>query len=262
MSTSIIGILILCGVGCLAFFAYIAQSMENARQERRRRILALQDRTRHCWNLVTEIPPTYLPENIRLFLLNYLSSRYNEILSIDPQDNNAKNQLTSISKLKEQPYKSTLDTPEPIFNDLVTAKNTAAMVKNMVNFFVGIHKDGSLEKSSALKFINQGKALFSIINTDISQLNARLVEQGENPRLALSHYNNCRKQLESFAKKGQMPERINFIDKRINVLRSKVAAEEQKLQLQQQEDATQQKQDEEWNEFDEDGNWKRKQDYE
>ena len=265
MSTSIIGILILCGVGCLVLIAYVAQSIENAKQERRRQILALQDRTRHCWNLVTEIPSNYLPENIRLFLLNYLSSRYKEILSIDPQNSSAKTQLTSITELKEQPYKSTLDTPEPVFNDLVTAKKTAAMVKNMVNFFVGIHKDGSLEKSSAHKFINQGKALFSIINSDISQISARMAEQEAPPRLpvALSHYNISRKQLDPFAKKGQMSERINFLDKRISALRTKVATEEQKLQLQQQHEAdAQHKQDEEWNEYSEDGNWKIKQDYE
>ncbi|MEH6812605.1 MAG: hypothetical protein V7677_08750 [Motiliproteus sp.] len=257
MSGGIIATLILTGVGCLALIAYVAQSVENAKQERRRKVLALQERTRVCWNLVTELPSAYLPAELRQFLLAYLTGRHQDILSIDPGNNNSKSQLSNIKELQSQEYSSTLDTPEPVLTDLITAKNTAARIKDMVNFFVGIHKDGSLEKRTAQQYINQGKALYVVIKTDVSQLAARQVEATNNPKLALVHYNTCRTRLEPFANKGQMPLRIKFLDERIKKLKALANDQEKEEQTIKEEEQLK----EEWNEFSKDSDWKIKHEY-
>ncbi|MCW8887238.1 MAG: hypothetical protein OQK12_18595 [Motiliproteus sp.] len=259
MSAGIIATLILVGVGVLVAIAYVSQSIENAKQERRRQILALQDRTRTGWNLITELPPTYLPTSLRQFLLQYLTARYQDILSIDPKHSGATSQLKNINELNEQPYSSDLDTPEPIFGDLLTAKNAAGRIKDLVNYFAELHKDGALDKAQAQQYINQGKALYAVIKADIGQLTARQVEASDNAKLALAHYNNCRKNLEPFNSKGQMQQRIKFLDERIQALKAK-AQEQEKAE---QEAKEQEKLKDEWNEFDKgDEDWKIKHEYE
>ncbi len=259
MSTGVIGILILVGVGCLVLAAYVAQSVENAKQERHRQVLLLQERARKGWNLITEIPSCYLPAELRAFLLSYLSTRYNDILAIDPKNSSAHNQLSSLNELQNQPYSSNPDSPEPVLGDMLTTRNAAARVKDLVNFFVDVHKDGALAKNAAQQYINQGKAIYALIKTDLLQLTARQVEGSDNPRLALAHYSNCKKRLEPFEKSGQMPLRIQFLNTRITDLQQQVS----KLEQEAASTSGEEKLEQEWDKFSQkDNDWKIKHEYE
>ncbi len=218
MSSSVLGISILVGLGCLILVAYIAHCIEKAAEQRRLQVLALQKKIRRGWNLVSELPAAYLPANIRQLLLAYLHGQCQHVLNLDPKHSATQARLASIEELQSHPYDGSSDCAEPVFNSIASAEKTAALITELSKFFVDIHSAGSLDKSSTQHYVDQTKALHSLIQIDIEQLAARHAEATGRYKRALFRYRHCRKRLQSFVDQGQMTARMEFLDQRIETL--------------------------------------------
>ena len=68
----------------------------------------------------------------------------------------------------------------PPFNDPISGQGIRARIKDLVNTIVAMNKEGSLDKTSAVKYANQGKMMFELISVDITMIGARNAEQQNN----------------------------------------------------------------------------------
>jgi len=257
MGSGSIVALIIAGIVIMVLVAFAAQSMENARQERHRRVLALQDHSRRLWNSLG-IPSNYLTASVRQFILSELQRCYREILALERNHSGALGQLRHLDEAAQQPFESLTDSLKPAFSDHMSGQKIRSEVKHLVNHMVQLHSEGLLDKSIAQQHINTGKALFALVSIDLSLLTAREMEQGDNPRAALVHYGNSLKHLEKLHPLLNIPARITFVQNKVESLT---------LAAQQQSDAEKSQPADDQQEWDKmiksnQGDWKIKQDYE
>ena len=250
--------LIIAGVVAMVAVAFFVQTMENARQERHRRVLALQDHTRHLWNSMG-IPANYMTAPLRQFLLAELKRCYLEILALEPRHSAATGQLKNLEEVTQQPFDSLIDSIKPAFNDHMSGQKIRTDVKQLVNHMVQLHNDGLLDKSAAQQQINTGKALFTLASIDLSLLTAREMEHSNNPKAALTHYANCLKHLEKAHPYLNIPSRIAQVRNKVETLRNDAKMQQSGAEQRQQADEKEQ-----WAEMmkSDQADWKIKQDYE
>lgn len=258
MNAGTIAALIIIGIIVMVLVAFVAQSMENARQERHRRVLALTDHARQLWNSLHGIPATYLLPELRLFLIDELIRCYQQILALEPRHAQAGGQLKQLNELKQQPWERQVDTLTPAFTDHVSGQQIRTELKQLVNHIVRLHTDGLVDKALAQQQINLGKALFSLVSVDIGLLTAREMEHGDNSKAALAHYSSCLKHLEKLDPLLQIASRVAYVRNKVESLRATVT-DAIKQDAQKREDDEQ-----EWQKFvgSEQADWKIKQDYE
>ena len=257
MSPAVIVTLILVGIVVMVGAAFVAQSVENARKERQRKISIINERIRNLSSMANDIPNNYMTADLRLFMLGLLKQNCQAILEIDARHSIAKSQLQQLEEQIQQPFKSELDALQPPFNDPITAQGIRARIKDLVNTIVAMNKEGSLEKSLAVKYVNQGKMMFELITIDITLLSARRAESEKKTKAAAVHYSNCFKRLKKINTQNQFQRRLNHLSSKLAALKEKLDQEQAALQNQKPEEQ------DEWSKFKaEHDDWKIKQDYE
>ncbi|WP_207063778.1 hypothetical protein [Motiliproteus sp. SC1-56] len=259
MSPAVIVSLIAAGIVLMVVAAFVAQTLENARQERHRMVLTLQERARTGWEILSDLPTAYLPEALRNCLLQYIKSCYEQMQTLEPKQQSATAQakLRNVEEALHETYTSQLDSANPPFNDAVTGQAARSRVKAMVDLFVAAHQEGKLDRQAAQQLINRGKGIFELVNIDLNLINARKNEQSGNPKLALAHFNTCLKRLNKLNANGELEQRTASVQRKVAQLQEEVKA----LQEGAPASAAKQQAAQEWDEFTEESNWQIKQDY-
>ncbi|WP_210398209.1 hypothetical protein [Motiliproteus sediminis] len=258
MDAGTIAALIIVGIVVMVGVAFVAQSLENARQERHRQVLALTDHARQLWNSLHGIPPVYLLPELRQFLIAELTRCYRQILTLEPRHPQANGQLKQLNELAQQPGERQIDTLTPAFTDHVSGQQIRTELKHLVNHIVRLHSDGLVDKAQAQQQINLGKALFSLVSIDIGLLTAREMEHGDNAKAALAHYSTCLKHLEKLDPLLQISSRVSYVRNKVEALRAEVTTSAKQTAERPEEE------EDEWQKFvgSEQESWKIKQDYE
>lgn len=257
MSTGLIVTLIMIGILVMVCAAIIAQSVENARKQRQLQITVLQQRTRHLSRALNDIPNPYMTVALRAFIIALLRKSYSAILALDAKKSAAKTQLQQLEELSKQVFTNELDSLKPPFDDLATGQEIRNRIKNLVNIIVEMNKDGALDKPSAVKYVNQGKALFELISVDIILIGVHEAEKNDtNLKVALASYSNCLRQLLKINTQSEFPRRISHLQAKVQQLEGRI-----KIQREQAAALVAAEQREE-HDFDPDKDWKMKHDYE
>lgn len=259
MSSGSIVVLIIAGIVMMVGVAFLAQTLENNRRERLRRIKALEAHAQRLWNHLSAIPPQYLTASLRQFLLAEIRRCYREVLQLAPSHAQAQSQLKALEKTAAQTSEEPpLDSLKPPFEDQLTGRNIRSEIKNLVNHLVQLHQEGLVDASLAQQYTNQGKALYALSGIDISLITARQMERSDNPRAALAHYQSCLKQLQKIHPILNLPKRIENLEQRVESLTEKAKTQASR---EQDDEAAQQ---DEWDKLvkADQQDWKIKQDYE
>ncbi len=257
MSPALIVSLIIAGIVVMVGAALIAQSVENARKERARKITIINERIRNLSGMITDIPNHYMTAELRQFLLSLLKQNCSAILALEARHSAARQQLNQLEELSQKPHNDELDSLKAPFNDTITGQGIRARIKDLVNTIVAMNKEGSLDKSTAVKYVNQGKMLFQLVSIDLTLISARTAEQGDkNVKAAAVHYSSCLKKLIAINTNNQFNKRIAHLRSRLQAAKEKLKAESELAQAQSD------KQQQEWDQFQTDNDWQIKQDYE
>lgn len=229
MSPAVIVTLIIVGIVVMVGAAFIAQSVENARKERLRRIAIINDRIRHLSGTLNDIPNQYMTTDLRQFVIGLIRQSCAALFTLAPNHSGATAQLKKLDELSTQAFANELDSLQPPFEDPVTGQNIRTRIKDLVNILVALNKDGSLEKSLAVKYVNQGKMLFELISVDVSLLAARHSEKDENTfKAALINYSSCLKKIQKINTQSQFTHRIAHLQAKTEQLQQKVKTQVEK----------------------------------
>ncbi|MEH6652312.1 MAG: hypothetical protein V7707_20005 [Motiliproteus sp.] len=258
MSPAVIVTLIIVGVVVMVGAAFIAQSVENARKARQRKISIFNERSHKLSSMLTDIPTDYLTADLHQFLVRLIKQNCTAILALEARHTYANQQLKQIEQLNQQPHSGDLDSLKAPFNDVITGQGIRVRIKDLVNMIVAMNKDGTLDKATAVKYVNQGKTVFQLISVDITLISARTAEQGDkNIKAAAVHYSSCLKKLTAVNSNNQFNKRIAHVKRHLQQAQEKIKALSSQAA---QTDSN----DDEWDKYDNnnDNDWQIKQDYE
>lgn len=260
MSPGLIVTLIVVGILVMVGAAVIAQSVENTRKERRRQITIINERIRHLSGIINDIPNNYMTSDLRQFVASLLRKNCITLLALDASHSGAKSQLQQLDALSKQTFTNELDSLKAPFDDPVSGQDIRSRIKNLVNIIVTLNKEGALEKSTAVKYVNQGKIMFELISVDITLIGARNAEKDDSTlKSALINYSSCLKKLMKINTQAQFTQRIAHLQAKSQQLQEKIKLQtEQTATLATAESSEQSKR----GGLDQDEDWKIKQDYE
>ncbi|MFT6915832.1 MAG: hypothetical protein ACJAWL_002142 [Motiliproteus sp.] len=257
MSTGLIVTLIMSGILVMVGAAIIAQSVENARKQRQLQITVIQQRIRHLSRIINGVPNPYMTATLRQFIIGLLYQSCSAMLALDAKQSAARTQLQQLEALKKKVFPNELDALKPPFDDLITGQEIRNQIKSLVNIIVEMNKDGTLDKPSAVKYVNQGKIMFELISIDIALIGAQNAEKKESTlKVALDSYSNCLRKLLKINTQSEFTQRISYLQSKVQQLKERLKTQRDKAAA--LVAAAQPKE----NELDPDRDWQMKHDYE
>ncbi|MFC6669196.1 hypothetical protein [Marinobacterium aestuariivivens] len=192
MSPTETGLLILAGVLALAIAAYVAQMVENQRQARRLRLMALKESIRRAAYLLDSLPVQFQTAEIRQVLGATLNHFWDELLKLERK--------AEYLQQKEALQQQLAQSPEPVpysadsltlMPDKDSARRARAILRELAQFIKQQHEKGQLSVQTASLTLRQVKSGYHRVSCDLSIMDARDIESGRGPQVAVHQYRSC-----------------------------------------------------------------------
>lgn len=259
MSTTDITIAIV-GVILLSVCAvYFVQARERARVEQIRKLNAFRERHRHLQQLLHELPPQYLTNELRIMILERSIEASNEIAKLKPDP-----RIASVIEQDQEQLK-TIREKNPKFKPVaVRDENAAVEIRKLLDvllkFIQTQQKRKLIDTTSAKKYIDQISFSAAQSKADLFNARAQAANKANKPRVAIHNYHNA---IDSFKELANHPQAAKLIQQyRAQIKALEEVADEHNRKV--KEDAQKKLEgSDEWNSFlDKDkDDWKKKNAY-
>lgn len=238
---------------------YFVQAREKARIEIIRKLNVLRERHRHLQQLLHELPPQYLTNELRTMILERSIETVGELVKI-------KNDARSQAALKQdQEQLKTLAEKNPTFKpvpvrDENMAKEVRKLLEILLRFIQTQHKRKIIDAASAKKYQEQIIFLAAQSKADLFNARANAANKAGKPRVAIHNYHNAIESFKDMAKHPQAATLIKEYRSKIKALEEVADEHNRKVK-----EEAQKKMDsnDEWNSFlgDDKNDWKKKNAY-
>ncbi|SEG34543.1 hypothetical protein [Marinobacterium lutimaris] len=234
MGPTQIGILILGGILVLAVTAYIVQTIETQRREKRMRLLALRDQIRRADHLLTNLPAFYISPDIRSVLIKYMDLRWHQMIELE-RSPNYRQELEKLAQRASEPfepgnYPSGSLTHSP---DRNTARSTRALLRELAQFLTDLQKQNLFSKGALHAMLRHIKQSYTRLTIELEIMDAQQTEQVAGPQVALHTYRSALTRLQSFNDAYQIDVQIFALSKKLeecqNIADEQRAKEEDEL---------------------------------
>jgi hypothetical protein len=256
MSSTTITIIIF-AVICLSIMAiYISQARERARVEKARRTTLCVDRYQRMQQLLHDLPPQYLNNELRIMILERSIETLHELIQLNHDAKHEAYLQTDLDHLKQIREQNPKYQAIPV-NSEAKAKEVRDNLEILHRFIESQHRNKRLTTAVAKKYLDFIK--LSICQSKADLFVSRAQAAKEKPRLAIHNYHcaiDCYKPL------GEQPQALKAIQQlRMKIKALETEAEQQNQQAKPQVDPVEQHKTE-WDTFlQEDDTWKKKKDY-
>ncbi len=229
----------------MAMIAFVIQSVENQRRERRMRLLLLKDQVRRASHLLYTLPEHYITQEIRDLLVKYLQQRWKGVLELENSPDN-RQKLSELEEFAEQPL-PVVEHPAgsmTLHTDRSHAERTAALLRELFQFLSELKAGGMLSGLQASEVIYQVKEAYTRTHIDVELMEAIEVEMGRGAAAALPRYRSAAAKLQSLNQTQQLDRQLYELGTHIDELQAQVAEErkvrEAEERKRQQEEAARQ----------------------
>lgn len=258
MSATLITALIF-GVICLSVGAiYLAQARERSRVERIRKTSLLNDRYRRMQQLLHDLPPQYLNNELRILVVERSIETLVELLRLksDPQHQQLLEQdQTYLKQLRDNKLKLP---PVPI-RDEAAAKYVRELLEVLYRFVESMGNRKILADGSATKYLLQIKFSACQARADMYLSRAEAAKKIGKLRVAIHNFHNATSALKDVINQPQAAALIKHYREQIKSL--EITAEQQNQQVKQDSQKPQESNNE-WDDFlKDDEDWKKKNNY-
>ena len=190
MSGTTVTILIV-AIICICFGSvFIAQIRENARIEKIRKINGLTERRRHMQELLYELPPQYLSNDLRIMIAEQSIAALEMLIKLKQDDSLhqcIEQDRTFLKQIREQNPKFKA---VPI-KDEVVAKEVRRLLEILFRFVDGLRKRKILDPSIANKYLNHIRFSVCQCRADLFVRRAEEAQRIGKPRVAIHNYHNA-----------------------------------------------------------------------
>lgn len=238
---------------------YIVQSRERARVEQIRKLNAARERHRYLQQLLHELPPQYLTNELRVMILDRAIETLYEIVKIKNDSRTQEALQQDQEQLKVIKEKNPSFKPTPV-RDEETAKNVRRLLEVLLRFIQVQHRRKALDGVSAKKY--QDQIMFSAAQSRADLFNARATaaHKAGKPRVAIHNYHNAIAAFKDVPNNAQAVQLISKYRAKIKELEEVADEHNRKVK----EDAQKKlEQNDEWSSFldNDKDDWKKKNTY-
>lgn len=237
---------------------YFVQSRERARVEEIRKLNMFRERHRHLQQLLHELPPQYMSNELRIMILERSVEALNGIAKIKNDGKVAAGIKQDQDMLKHVREKNPKFKPVPIKTE-AQALQMRKLLDVLSKFILTQQKRKQLDAVSAKKYMDQ--IAFAGAQSRADQFVARAeASKSTKPRVAIHNYHNA---IQAFKEIPNHPQAVQAINQyRANIKALEEVADEHNRKLKEE---AQKKLDssDEWNSYlnEEDDEWKKKNAY-
>lgn len=233
MSPTQIGVLILGGIGVMAITAYIIQSIEAQRRERRMRLLAIRDQIRRADHLLGSLPSFYITPDIRAVLIKYMELRWQNAIEIDANPA-FKNEVEKLAQLASEPFEPGLYPGGSLTycSDRDTARRSRALLRELAQFLTDLQKQNLFSQQTLNAMIKHIKQSYSRLTIELELMDAQMTEEISGPQVALHTYRSALTRLQGFNNAYQIDAQIFALTRKVESCEQ--VAEELRLQTEEE----------------------------
>ena len=244
---------------CLAVgVLYFAQMRERARIERVRKISNLAERYRRLQSLLSDLPPQYLSNDLRVMVAERSVETLKELIPLKRDAQLAEQLKADQEQLTQLRNSNTKFPPKPI-RDENEAKEVRKLLQTLYKFVQGQHKRRLLDATTAKKHLEQITFFACQSRADVLVARAEAANKGGKPRVAIHNYHTA---IAAYKPVMNHPAAVNVIagyKQRITALDQIADAQNKRVKEQAQAKLEANK---EWDTFlKDDDTWKKKNQY-
>lgn len=218
MSPTQIGMLILGGIGVMAVTAYVIQSVEAQRRERRMKLLAIKDQIRRADHLLSSLPSFYVTPDIRAVLIKYMELRWQNAIELD--SNPAyRQEIAKLEQLASEPFEPGLYPTGSLTycSDRDTARRSRALLRELAQFLTDLQKQQLFSQQTLNGMIRHIKQSYSRLTIELELMDAQMTEEISGPQVALHTYRSALTRLQGFNNAYQIDVQIFALTQKIEV---------------------------------------------
>ncbi|KEA63996.1 hypothetical protein ADIMK_1731 [Marinobacterium lacunae] len=216
MSPTQIGMLILGGILVMAVTAYIIQSIETQRRERRMKLLALKDQIRRADHLLGSLPAFYVTPDIRAVLIKYMELRWQQVLELDSNPI-YKKELDKLTEQASTPFEPGQYPSGSLTycSDRDTARRSRALLRELAQFLTDLQKQQLFSQQTLNAMIKHIKLSYSRLTIELELMDAQTTEELSGPQVALHTYRSAMARLQGFNSAYQIDAQIFALSRKI-----------------------------------------------
>lgn len=257
MSSTTITIIIF-AVICLSITAiYISQARERARVEKARRTTICMDRYQRMQQLLHDLPPQYLNNELRVMILERSIETLHELIQLNHDSKHESYLQADLESLKQIREQNPKFAPIPV-NSEAKAKEVRDNLEILHRFIESQHRNKRLTAAVAKKYLDFIKLSICQSRADLFCSRAQAAAK-EKPRLAIHNY-HCA--IDAFKALSEHPQALKAVQQlRLKIKALEAEADQQNQATKAQADPVQQHKTE-WDTFlKDDDTWQKKNNY-
>jgi hypothetical protein len=248
------------GIICLCIGAiYLAQARERARIEKIRKINILTERHNRMQQLLHELPPQYLNNELRIMIGESAVETAAELIQINNNDRLKGYLAADHEYLKELREKNPKFPPVPVKTE-AKAKEVRGYLEVLQRYIQTQHKRKRLPAANAKKYLDHITISICQSKADLFCGRAEDANSKGKPRVSIHNYHSAIDAFKEYAKHPVAAKSISIYRAKIKALEELASQNSQKPK--EQSGANNKPENEEWDSFMDQGNdWQKKNDY-
>ncbi|WP_293267135.1 hypothetical protein [Neptunomonas sp.] len=197
MSSTGTAITIIIVVGVLISLAYIVQSIENQRQQKRARIQAIRNNIRNVERLYDTLPNRVIPEQLNHFISHHLHSQWKKILLLDNNSSFQKAAQQSLQNSSEFSVDNTYPSGSlTLLSDQREAQKTMTAAQELSQWLQMLKKS-SPQSQTINDLLSHLQYCHAQASIDRMLFDAIECEQTKGAKVSIPQYKNCLNSLDN-----------------------------------------------------------------
>lgn len=259
MSTTTITIAIIAVIFLSIGAIYISQARERARIEKIRKTNVLTERHNRMQQLMHDLPPQYLNNELRIMIAERSAETVKELLLLNNTERLQGYLTADHDYLKNLRENNPKFQPIPVKTE-AKAKEVRSYLEVLQRFVQSQHKAKRLSAGSAKKYLDHITLSICQSKADLFVGKAEAGNKNGKPRVAIHNYHNAIDAFKEFASHPQAAKAIALYKAKIKALEE--VADQHNQKFREQEEAKKQAGNQEWDNFlEDDDSWQKKNTY-
>ncbi|MCG8317393.1 MAG: hypothetical protein MI976_29600 [Pseudomonadales bacterium] len=208
MSTGLIAIAVIVGIGLIMGLFYVSHSIEKQKAKKALMIANLSEKAHRLQRLIDHVPAAYMPTELKVLILNEIKNRYEKLTELVPENakfkkakNGIINQISDCQASNDKPPPPQFKTPQ----EAAEIKASLQQLSKTVEAFV---QNGAIQASKGQQHLGNIQKAFVEANVNYIIGQGDAARRENKLKLAVHHYQKATAELTKRNKGNQYSDRI------------------------------------------------------
>ena len=238
--------------------AFIAQTIQQRREQHNRLLAALRAKSRRFKMILAGCPKGFLSRDLTILVLRSLIDANEKLSRLEPSQSSHTQDIKLFSaELSEAQHQTAQPDSAPITNPL-QMQELKACLEELGRYIANLETKQALPVKQTNIFKAQIKYLMFKLTIESNELQAQNAQENNKPRLALHHYEIAFNLIMKNAKGSALEAKLPKLEERLRQLKEAITIQEGTNKQTQGPENQRMEVNHEWDNFGEENSWKKK----